>query len=320
MLRKNFLFSIAATVALAAGSTQAQEFVRIGSGLVGSYPVFGAKLAEMINDTVPNAKASIFKGPTEQSLVKVHNGDAEMALTYTFQAKMVADGKGQLGVPAKDLRHVMTTYGSVFMAVAAKGVEINSLADIKNKPYRVWLGSKASVFWPLNMAALEAHGVSLEDIEKSGGSINTEGYGKLLAAVKDGRVDVAFFAGPTPYSLLMNLDSSKGFKFLGFSPSALNKYNEILPGTSIATIKAGSYTSDPRSVQFPYVVNQVVVSSKLNESTVYQITKMMNEKYKEMHKLFAGATDINPATALKDNKLPLHPGAAKYYKESGLIK
>ena len=320
MIRKNFLFSVAVTIALAAGTSQAQEFIRIGSGLVGSYPVFGAKLAEMINDAVPNAKASIFKGPTEQSLVKVHKGDAEMALTYTFQAKMVADGKGQLGVAATDLRHVMTTYGSVFMAVAAEGVDVESLADIKKKPYRVWLGSKASVFWPLNMAALEAHGVALEDIEKSGGSINTEGYGKLLAAVKDGRVDVAFFAGPTPYSLLMNLDSSKGFKFLGFSPNALAKYNEILPGTSVATIEAGSYTSDARSVQFPYVVNQVVVGSQVSESTVYHITKMMNQKYKEMHKLFAGATDIDPAMALKDNKLPLHPGAAKYYKEVGLTQ
>ena len=320
MIRKNFLFSVAVTIALAAGTSQAQEFIRIGSGLVGSYPVFGAKLAEMINDAVPNAKASIFKGPTEQSLVKVHKGDAEMALTYTFQAKMVADGKGQLGVAATDLRHVMTTYGSVFMAVAAEGVDIESLADIKKKPYRVWLGSKASVFWPLNMAALEAHGVALEDIEKSGGSINTEGYGKLLAAVKDGRVDVAFFAGPTPYSLLMNLDSSKGFKFLGFSPNALAKYNEILPGTSVATIEAGSYTSDARSVQFPYVVNQVVVGSQVSESTVYHITKMMNQKYKEMHKLFAGATAIDPAMALKDNKLPLHPGAAKYYKEVGLTQ
>ena len=320
MIRKNFLFSVAVTIALAAGTSQAQEFIRIGSGLVGSYPVFGAKLAEMINDAVPNAKASIFKGPTEQSLVKVHKGDAEMALTYTFQAKMVADGKGQLGVAATDLRHVMTTYGSVFMAVAAEGVDIESLADIKKKPYRVWLGSKASVFWPLNMAALEAHGVALEDIEKSGGSINTEGYGKLLAAVKDGRVDVAFFAGPTPYSLLMDLDSSKGFKFLGFSPNALAKYNEILPGTSVATIEAGSYTSDARSVQFPYVVNQVVVGSQVSESIVYHITKMMNQKYKEMHKLFAGATDIDPAMALKDNKLPLHPGAAKYYKEVGLTQ
>ena len=320
MIRKNFLFSVAVTIALVAGTSQAQEFIRIGSGLVGSYPVFGAKLAEMINDAVPNAKASIFKGPTEQSLVKVHKGDAELALTYTFQAKMVADGKGQLGVAATDLRHVMTTYGSVFMAVAAEGVDIESLADIKKKPYRVWLGSKASVFWPLNMAALEAHGVALEDIEKSGGSINTEGYGKLVAAVKDGRVDVAFFAGPTPYSLLMDLDSSKGFKFLGFSPNALAKYNEILPGTSVATIEAGSYTSDARSVQFPYVVNQVVVGSQVSESTVYHITKMMNQKYKEMHKLFAGATDIDPAMALKDNKLPLHPGAAKYYKEVGLTQ
>lgn len=66
------------------------------------------------------------------------------------------------------------------------------------KPYRVWVGPKSSVFWPMNMAALGAFGVSLESITRAGGVINTAGYQTLMQAFQDGQVDVAFFSGPTP--------------------------------------------------------------------------------------------------------------------------
>src|ERR671914_400198 len=78
------------------GDASAQQFVRIGSGLAGTYPVFGAKLAEMINKEIPNVRASTVPGPTEQNLVRIEKGDVEMCLTYTFQGLQVAEGKGEL--------------------------------------------------------------------------------------------------------------------------------------------------------------------------------------------------------------------------------
>ena len=41
-------------------SANAQEFLRIGSGLAGSYPVFGAKVAELFNKNIDGVKASTF--------------------------------------------------------------------------------------------------------------------------------------------------------------------------------------------------------------------------------------------------------------------
>ena len=89
-----------------------------------------------------------------------------MCLTYTFQGLQVAEGKGELNAPAPSLRHVMSLYGSYHMAVVQKDSDIKSLADLKSKPYRVWIGPKASVFYPLNVAALAAHGVA-PDLEAS---------------------------------------------------------------------------------------------------------------------------------------------------------
>jgi uncharacterized protein len=305
---------------IGAGQAQAQQFVRIGSGLAGTYPVFGAKLAELINKNVPNVRASTLPGPTEQNLVRVQRGEAELCITYTFQAYEVATGRGELKVPTPDLRHVMSVYGSYHMAVVQKNVPIQTLADLAKQPHRVWLGTKASVFWPLNIAAINAYGVTPEAIAKVGGVVNTAGYQNVLQAFQDSQVDVAFFAGPAPYSLMMQIDRAPGFRILSFDAEAGRKFTEQLPGTGVATIKGGTYQSQPDDVSVPYVFNQVVANAKAPDQLIYQITKTMMDTYKEFHALFPGATDMQPERALEYNKIPVHPGAERYYREVGLLK
>jgi uncharacterized protein len=302
------------------GDASAQQFVRIGSGLAGTYPVFGAKLAEMINKEIPNVRASTVPGPTEQNLVRIEKGDVEMCLTYTFQGLQVAEGKGELNAPAPSLRHVMSLYGSYHMAVVQKDSDIKSLADLKTKPYRVWIGPKASVFYPLNVAALAAHGVAPEDITKVGGVVNTMGYQNVAQAFQDGQLNVAFFSGPAPYSLMLQLDQAPGFRVLSFSEEAGKRFEELLPGNGIATLKAGLYKSMPEAVRTPYVFNQIVASAKMPDGLVYNITKLMSTRAKDFHGLFAGADEITADGALRFNKLKLHPGAERYYKETGLLK
>lgn len=318
MKRRDWMIGVA--LCAAASVASAQQFVRIGSGLAGSYPVFGAKVAELFNKHVPGVKASTFAGPTAQSLVKLQRGEAEAVLTYTFEAESAFNGTSALKTKSPDLRHLMTTYGAVHMAMARKGVQITSLADLAKRPYRVWLGPRTSVFYPMNMAALEAHGVTPEAITKAGGVISSAGYQTLMQAFQDGQVDVAFFSGPVPYSLTMELDRGKGFQLLGFDATAIKRYNEKLPGTGSMKIPAGTYKSSPAEVVVPYTVNQIVVSAKLPEAMVYQMAKVLNERHTELHGLFAGASEINPKRALEHNRVPLHPGAERYYREAGLLK
>lgn len=319
MMRLAMLALACITFLFSAGA-QAQQFLRIGSGLAGTYPVFGAKLAELINANIPNMRASTLAGPTEQSLIRIQKGDAEFALTYTFQSLQVLNGQGELKVATPDLRHVMSLYGAYYLAVVQKNSDIQNLRDLAKKPYRVWLGPKASIFYPLNIAALAAHDVTPEDIVKAGGVISTAGYGNVSQSFQDGQIDVAFFSGPAPYSILMELDRSNGFRLMSFDEKAEAKYPTLLPGAGIRVHKGGLYKSAPDDVKTPYVFNELVTSAKLPADLIYKVTKMMNEQHKQFHGLFAGADEILPANAMFYNKIPLHPGAERYYRETGLIK
>lgn len=303
-----------------AAPLSAQEFVRIGSGLAGTYPIFGAKLAEIINQNIEGVQASTLPGGTEGNLIKLQKGEVEMSIAYTFIAKMVFDGEGALGFAVPDMRHVMTTYGSILQPVATKKSGVTSLDQADDGAHRVWGSTKASVFYPLVMKSLEANDVTPESVKAAGGVMESVGYRDTVQAMQDGRLDVSFFAGPVPYSLTMQASQSPGITVLGFSEEAAKKFPDLLPGTSMATIPGGTYEGNPDDAVLPYMVNQVVASAAMSDDLVYQITKAMNEHYMEFHGLFAWSDQIDPKKALEGNQLPIHPGAERYYREVGLLK
>ena len=298
----------------------AQQFFRVGSGLGGTYQVYGAKLADLINKNIPGVHASTVTGGGEQNLVRIQRGEAEISIIYTYDALKVQSGRGELKVPAPDLRHVVSLYGSYHTPFVQKDSQLQSLADVLKIRSRVWMGSRGSVFWALNEAALNAHGVALDAIPKAGGILDTTAFANQVTAFMDRNLDVGFYSGPAPYALLMEIDRGPGFRMLNFSEDAGKKFMEILPGTGMGTLKAGTYKSTPQDVHVPYVVNQMVTSAKLPEELIYKVTKLMNEKHKEFHGLFPGSEEIDPKVALAYNKIPIHPGAERYYREIGLIK
>lgn len=297
----------------------AQQFVRVGSGAAGTLPIFGAKLAELINQDIPGVRATTAGGETEALLVRLERDEIQTGITYTFFTRMVADGKGQLGVPTKSVRHIMTLYGSVMTAVARQDSKVMSLADAGRMPTRVWAGVKTSILYPIVAAALGAYGVTPEDVAKAGGIMDATGYAAQKDLFMNGRLDIGFFPGPIPYSLLMEMERSQTFRVLGFDDAAGKRYIELLPGTGLAKMPANSYRGQDKEVQVPYFVNHLVVNAKMTDDMAYRITKIMNERYKDFHGLFAGAEEITPDAPLAHNAIPVHPGAEKYYREKGKL-
>jgi TRAP transporter TAXI family solute receptor len=319
---KLLIKTLATLVILAglSGAAAAEEFFRIGSGLAGTYPLFGAKLAELINSNIPGLKAATISGGSEANQVKIEKGEVQAMISYTFVVKRIHDGKGALNFPTPGARHVMTLYGSSMMPIAQKDSGITSLAQLKEKPHRIWRGSRASVFFPLITEALAAHGVSEDDVNKVGGIIESFGYRDTVQAFQDGRLDVAFYAGPTPYSLMLQLESNPGYNLLSFGDKALENMATALPGLGRTVIPAGTYKGQTADAHVPYFVNQLIVGAQVPEETVYKVTKLMNEQFKAFHGIFPGAEEILPDEPLAYNQVPIHPGAERYYREVGKLK
>ena len=56
----------------------------------------------------------------------------------------------------------------------------------------------------------------------------------------------------------------------------------------------------------------------MKEETVYQMTKAVFENLPDLAAAHAAARSIKLESALEGMPVPLHPGAARYFKEKGL--
>ena len=66
------------------------------------------------------------------------------------------------------------------------------------------------------------------------------------------------------------------------------------------------------------VPNYLVTRSDLSDELVYQMTKQLFENLPAMVSAHSAAKQINIERAAKGSPVPLHPGAAKYYKEKNV--
>ena len=87
------------------------------------------------------------------------------------------------------------------------------------------------------------------------------------------------------------------------------------------TIPAGTYPNQKDPVQTTAVKMVMFCRGDLPEDTVYQMTKAFWEHIEDLGKSQKNLKGLKPADAVKDiANVPLHPGAAKYYKEIGVLK
>ncbi len=318
---KKFLGLVAATgvaAALLGGTAEAQQTLRVGAGLAGTYPVFAAKLTELINKHIPDVQAAAVKGDSVKAQIDIQNGEVHYKIGYTYDVKRISDGLSTVPLKTPDVCHIMTLYGSGLYAVA-KTDGIKKLSELGDGRYRIWTGSKTGFFYNLISPALEAHGVDIEQIEKDGTILESFGYGDTVQAFQDRRLDVTFFSGGVPYSLMLQIENSPGFHLVNWDDAALAKLSEIRPGIFRGVVPAGSYKGQDKDVQVPWYVNQLVTNAKLPEELTYQVTKIMNERSSEFHGLFGGSDEIGVNDPLSNNQIPVCEGAKRYYREMGMM-
>jgi TRAP transporter TAXI family solute receptor len=315
MTRLPFAAGLAAALAFAAPAS-AETFVRIGGGLAGTFPIFAAKLAELINENLEGHTANVVSGNVEKSQIGIETGELDFNIAPTFDTAKIARGEGSLGVPTPNVRHVITLYGSPVQPVARLGGP-ETIGQLDDGPNRVWMGQKSGFFAQIFAPMMEAAGTSPEAIVEAGGVIEEYGYLDEVQGFQDGKLDAGIFAGPVPYGLLMQIAETPGFQLLKMTPEELDRLEEILPGMSRTVIPAGSYPNQPEDVNAPFYVNHLVASANADPDLVYAVTKLMYENHAEFHGLFAGSEEIDDKDVTAHNVLPVHEASQRFYDEVG---
>ncbi|MSO66055.1 MAG: TAXI family TRAP transporter solute-binding subunit [Alphaproteobacteria bacterium] len=310
-----------AVLALVVGqaSAQTQQF-KMGAGLAGTYPIYSAKFADLINKNVPGVQIAAVSIGSLEAQFDMQKGELQFKIGYAFDVKRISEGLSAVPTKTPDVCHLQMVFGDGLYVVAKKDSPINSLNDLTKGRYRVWVGPKTGFFYNIINPLMEAHGMKLEDLEKTGTVLETFGYGDTAQAFQDRRLDVTFFSGGVPYSLMMQIENQPGFKFIKISPEVMKKFLELRPGVTTRVVAKNTYKGQEEDVTVPWYANQVIATTKLPEEIQYQITKVINEKAKDFHGIFPGSEEIGAVDPLAGNQVQICKGAERYYRAIGKLK
>lgn len=336
MTRRSLITVAAVAAAFFVGTAQAADptFFRIGTGGAGgTYFPIGGTIANGISAPpgsrpcdkggqcgVPgliaiaqSTTASVFNNAA------VQNGELEAGLAAADVTRSMYLGEGKFeGKAHPKLRLVANLYPEDLHLVLPKDSSISNLGDLAGK--RVGIAQAGSGTQVAVLQMLEAWGVTRDNMEEA--ELNNSQSAERLA---DGQLDAYFYAAGWPVAAMVQLASTKGMSLHSFTDEDLAKINGIIPAYIPSKIPADVYDGVSSDVLTPAVSAMLVVSSDLSEELVYGITKALwnDNTRKLLDNGHAKGKQITAETALDGVEalgVPLHDGAAKFYKEAGLLK
>ncbi len=297
----------AAGVVFGAAPVQGEE-LRIGTASQGGafYPI-GQGISNLVTKyagggltMVPIVTAGSVKNPD-----LVASGEVDIGITNTNLALLAIAGKG----PYKqklDLAAVAALHPSVLSMVTLAGSPINTFADIKGK--RVAVGPAGGGTLSFVQRLLEMHGMTMKDITPSFLSYN-DGFSQLA----DGNVDAAFALAGYPAAAISQARATKELKFIRLTDEKLDAMLKKYPYYTRVVVPKATYRLNEDAVVLG-VSNVLVVRTDMSADKVYAITKAVFDHLDEFKAENANARQIDPKASLA-LPVPLHPGAARYFKQ-----
>ncbi len=312
---------IAALVAgTALGGTAAaqQKFFRIGTGgTAGTYYPVGGILANAISQPPSLVLTAVASNGSVANVNSIMGGSLESGFSqadvayWAFTGTGIWEGKGK----AADLRAIANLYPESIHLVARKGAGIKTAADLKGK--RVSLDEPGSGTLVDARIILGAWGLKDSDVKAEYLKPNQAGD-----KMKDGAMDAFFFVGGFPAGAISELASTgAGIELVPIDGANAAKILSQYKFFAKDAIPANTYKG-VGAVNTISVGAQWVTSAKVPDDVVYQVVKgMWSDKARgALDAGHAKGKMIRKETALSGIGIPLHPGAAKFYKEVGLLK
>jgi hypothetical protein len=167
---------------------------------------------------------------------------------------------------------------------------------------------------------LEAYGMTYDDIKSWGGAITPTSTGVAQAQMVDGKADVWINMVTAGHPSISELAMSTDLVFLPMSDDIIHKLEAY--GYKKTALPAKSFKGQDKDVPLIGWPTVLVAQKDLKPEVAYLLTKTQVENKDKMVKAHAGFKDFIPEDAWKFEAfgVPLHPGAAKYYRDKGMMK
>jgi len=294
----------------------AVEYVNIlTGGTSGVYYPLGVALSQVYGKAMPDAKIAVqATKASAENLNLIEAGRGELAFTLGDALSDAWKGNAEAGfkTPLKKLRAVAAIYPNYIQIVASADSGIHSLADLKGK--RISVGAPKSGTELNARAILKAAGLSYSDFAK----VEYLPFGESVELMKNRQLDATLQSAGLGVASLRDLATSMKIVVVAIPADVVAKVGD--PAYKPAVIPAKTYEGQDSDVPAVAIGNVLVTNESVPEQTVYLMTKALFDNLPTLVAAHNAARAIKLEAATEGLAVPLHPGAARYYREMHVIK
>jgi TRAP transporter TAXI family solute receptor len=297
--------AFASSLVSAPAAAAEQRFVTIGTGgITGVYYAVGGAICRLVNKDRAKTGLRCSVESTGGSVYNVNTikaGELDFGMAQSDVQYQAYHGTASFKEPYKDLRAVFSVHPEPFTVVARKEADIKTFTDFKGKRFNV--GNPGSGTRSALEELLKALNMKMSDFSLAS-ELKADEHGPALC---DNKIDGFFYGVGHPSANIQDPTTTCGAKLVSYY--------------AYATIPGGMYANNPQPTHTYGVLATLVTSSKVPADIVYTITKAVFDNLDEFKKLHPAFAHLDPQHMVKDGlSAPLHEGAARYFREKGLIK
>ena len=302
--------------ALAAALPAKAQPVKITLGTAtpgGGFPVYGAAFVEGVRRIDPGLEIEAVntKGSTE-NVPRLEAGTLDIALV---QGEVVHESLAGIGRPPANLKIITAMYPTAGMFVVRADQPYRSIADLKGKPI-AW-GAQGSGLVILGRYAMDGLGL---DAAKDFQPVYLERAGDGPAMVLDGRVAALWGGGAGWPGFTAVAKSETGARFVAPDASEIKRILARHSFLKEVTQAAGSFPGQNEAIPSVGSWSFVLARPGLDDAVAYRLVKALHELERQggAPQQLVDTTANNTVAAAPADRL--HPGVARYFKETGLLR
>jgi len=293
-------------------------FLTLASGSPGgAYYPLGGGMSVVVQKTVEGFRcASESTGASVENSRLVGSGDSDMGMVMGSVGYNASQGKAPFE-KKYDIVALFQMYPAPQHLVTTAQSKIKTIADLKGKKVSIDVpGSGCSTMAKI---ILEEAGFDLAKDLTIANLSQTES----VQALKDGVVDAVFFNFAYPGSAVMDLAATRDIVLVPMDQKLADKILKKYPYYVKIVIPGKTYSKVDQDVLCLGDSNVMIANKKMKDDVAYKIVKAIYSNVKEgqyaLINVHPVAAQLTPQNAI-NSPLPLHPGAAKYFKEVGALK
>lgn len=296
------------------GVDAAPATVKLGTSTKGGgFELFGRTVAELITATDPALRVEALpsKG-SKQNLTDLEQGAIDIGLVEGNAAREALDG---IGRPAADLKVLSVMYPNPGMFVVRADSPYRRIEDLMDKP--VAFGTRASGLRILANDVLDGLGL---DPERDFQQVILEKAADGPKLVLNDEVEALWGAGIGWPGFVKVAESPGGARFIAPTREQIEQIRARHPHLKPMSVPAGTYQGQNQRIDSVGLWSLILARPSLSEPVAYALARALHRAQPELsERLSQGgyATAANTVEQVAPEQL--HPGAARYYREIGLL-